>query len=80
MAKAPSEMTLDELAQERWKAPTSVDHLIAKAELELRRTKAQLQATRYMLGACVASAVAALAAAVAAGIAAYATLGGPLEH
>jgi hypothetical protein len=71
MAKAPSEMTLKELAQERWKAPTSLDHLTAKAEMELRRTRAQLQATRYMLASSVAAAVSAMASAVAAGIACY---------
>jgi hypothetical protein len=66
MAKAPSEMTLTELAQDMWKRADSLDHLKAKAEMELRRTRAQLRATRYMLASTVAAAVAAVGSAIAA--------------
>jgi hypothetical protein len=76
MAKEPHEKTLHELAQEMWKRPDSLDHLIAKAEMELRRTRAQLRATSYMLIASIAAAVSAVAAAIAAGIAAYVALRG----
>jgi hypothetical protein len=44
---------------------------IPLAEMELRRTRAQLQATRYVLASSVAAAVSAMASAVAAGIACY---------
>jgi|GraSoiStandDraft_54_1057290.scaffolds.fasta_scaffold814220_1 hypothetical protein len=51
---------------------------MAKAEMELRRTKAQLRATAYMLVLSVAAAVSAASAAIAAGVAAYVSLGGRL--
>jgi hypothetical protein len=44
---------------------------MAKAEMELRRTRAQRRATTYMFVASIAAAVSAAAAAITAGIAAY---------
>ena len=49
MAKAPSEKTLDELAEDMHTGPEGLTHLMAKAEMELRRTSAQCRATTYML-------------------------------
>jgi hypothetical protein len=71
LAKAPSEKTLDELAQDMHTRPEGLTHLMAKAEMELRRTMAQRRATTYMLVASIAAAVSAAAAAITAGIAAY---------
>jgi hypothetical protein len=45
---------------------------MAKAEMEFRRTRAQLRATTYILVASIAAAVSAASAAIAAGVAAYA--------
>ena len=39
MAKAPSEKTLDELAQDMHTRSEGLTHLMAKAEMELRRTR-----------------------------------------
>src|SRR5262249_12828684 len=47
MAKVLSEKTLDELAQDMHTRAEGLTHLMAKAEMELRRTKAQLRATAY---------------------------------
>ena len=70
MAKAPSEKTLDELAEEMHTRPEGLTHLMAKAEMQLRRPSAPNAAPR--LTCFVASiAMAASAAAAAAGIAAY---------
>ena len=71
MAKAPSEKTLDELAEDMHTGPEGLTHLMAKAEIELRRTTAQRRATTYMFVASIAAAVSASAAAITAGIAAY---------
>jgi hypothetical protein len=54
-----------------WKRADSLDHLTAKAEMERRRTEAQLRATRYMFASAVAAAVAAVGSAIAAGVACY---------
>jgi hypothetical protein len=78
MAKAPSEKTLDELAQDMHTRSEGLTHLMAKAEMELRRTRAQLRATISILVASIAAAVSAASAAIAAGAAAYAAFhGGP---
>jgi hypothetical protein len=71
VAKEPIDMTLRELAQEMCKRPDSLDHLTAKAEMERRRTEAQLRATGYMLASSIAAAVSATGSAVAAGVACY---------
>jgi hypothetical protein len=71
LAKAPSEKTLDELAEDMHTRPEGLTHLMAKAEMELRRTSAQRRATTYMFVASTATAVSAAAAAITAGIAAY---------
>jgi len=71
LAKAPSEKTLDELAEDMHTRPEGLTHLMAKAEMELRRTKAQRRATTYMFVASIAAAASAAAAAITAGIAAY---------
>jgi hypothetical protein len=75
MAKTPSEKTLDELAQDMHTRSEGLTHLMAKAEMELRRTRAQLRATIYILVASIAAAVSAASAAIAAGVAAF--HGGP---
>jgi len=62
---------LDELAQDMHTRTERLTHLMAKAEMELRRTTAQRCATIYMLVASIAAAVSAAAAAITAGIAAY---------
>jgi hypothetical protein len=78
MPKELSEKTLDELAQDMHTRPEGLTHLMAKAEMERRRTEAQLRATAYTLVLSVAAAVSAASAAIAAGVAAYVTLGGRL--
>ena len=62
MAKAPSEKTLDELAEDMHTRPEGLTNLMAKAEMELRRTTAQRRATTYMFVASIAAAVSAEAA------------------
>jgi hypothetical protein len=62
---------LDELAEDMHTRPERLTHLMAKAEMELRRTSAQRRATTYMFVASIAAAVSAAAAAITAGIAAY---------
>jgi hypothetical protein len=47
LAKAPSEKTLDELAEDMHTRPEGLTHLMAKAEM-VRRTSAQRRATTYM--------------------------------
>jgi hypothetical protein len=71
VAKPAAEKTLDELAQDMHTRADGPAHLMAAAEMELRRTRAQLRATSYMLLASIAAAVAAGSAAIGAGIAAY---------
>jgi hypothetical protein len=71
MAKEPSEKTLDELAQDMRTRADGLTHLTAAAEMRLRRIRAQLRATRYMLVSAVAAAVAAVGSAIAAGVACY---------
>jgi hypothetical protein len=71
MAKAPSEKTLDELAEDMHTRTDGLTHLMAKAEMELRRTRSQLRAMSYMRAASVAVAVSAASAAIAAVAAAY---------
>jgi hypothetical protein len=71
LAKAPSEKTLDELAEDMHTRPEGLTHLMAKAEIELRRTRAQHRATTYIFVASIAAAVSAAAAAITTGIAAY---------
>jgi hypothetical protein len=71
LAKAPSEKTPDELAEDMHTRPEGLTHLMAKAEMELRRTSAQRRPTTYMFLASIAAAVSAAAAAITAGIAAY---------
>jgi hypothetical protein len=66
LAKAPSEKTLDELAEERHTRPESLTHLMARPEIRLRRTSAQRGATTYMFVASIATAVSAAAAAITA--------------
>ena len=82
-------MTLVELAQELHKREDSLDHLMAKAEVQRRQTQAQLDAcvaqeracatqernARYMLWSAIASAVSAFAAAMATGVVVYTFLG-----
>jgi len=46
LAKAPSEKTLDELAEDMRTRPEGLTHLMAKAEMEVRRTSAQLTCSR----------------------------------
>jgi hypothetical protein len=60
------------------KPVTDYGHHGAKAELEGRRTEAQLQATQYMLASSIAAGVSAFASAIAAGISCFfgADLGG----
>jgi hypothetical protein len=70
LAKAPSDKTFDELAQDMHTRPEGLTHLMAKAEMELRRTTAQRRATTYMFVASISAAVSA-SAAITAGIAAY---------
>jgi hypothetical protein len=70
LAKAPSEKTLDELAEDMQRAD-GLTHLMAKAEMELRRTRSQLRAVSYMRAASVAAVVSAASAAIAAVAAAY---------
>ena len=71
MAKVPSEKTLGELAEDMHTRADGLTHLMAKAEMELRRTSALLRAVSYMRAASVAAAVSAASAAIAAGAAAY---------
>ena len=71
MAKAPSEKTLDELAEDMHTRADGLTHLTAKAEMELRRTRAQLRAVGYMRAASVAAVISATSAAIAALAAAY---------
>jgi hypothetical protein len=71
VARPPSDKTLDELAQDLHTRADAPAHLMAAAEMELRRTRAQLRATACMLVASIAAAVSAASAAVAAGIAVY---------
>ena len=78
VAKPAAEKTLDELAQDMHTRPDGPAHLMAAAEMDLRRTRAQLRATSYMLLAVIAAAVAAASAAIAAGIAAYLAFHGGL--
>jgi hypothetical protein len=70
LAKAPSEKTLDELAEDMHTRLEGLTHLMAKADMELRWTSAQRRATTYMFVASIATAVSAAAAAITAGIAA----------
>jgi Tfp pilus assembly protein FimV len=66
MAKHPSKMTLDELAQEMSKAEDSLDHLMARAEIMRRQTQAQLNACAAQIDAASAEREAALSAAATA--------------
>jgi|RhiMetdeSRZDD1v2_1073273.scaffolds.fasta_scaffold2294920_2 hypothetical protein len=66
LSKAPADMTLDELAQEKWKREDNLDHLQAKAEVLRRESQSQLNAwvsqkrnARYMLWSAIAAAVSA---------------------
>jgi hypothetical protein len=59
-------MTLDELAQEKWKREDNLDHLQAKVEVLRRESQSQLNArvsqkrnARYMLWSAIAAAVSA---------------------
>jgi hypothetical protein len=70
MPKELAAKTLDELAQDMHTRAEGRTHLMAKAEMDLRRTKAQLRATAYTLVISVAAAVSAASAAIAAGVAA----------
>jgi hypothetical protein len=58
LSKEPSKLTADELAQEMWKRPDSLDHLQARAELERRRS-------RYTLISAIGTSASAIAAASA---------------
>lgn len=78
VSKPPSERTLDELAHDMHTRPDEPAHLMASAELELRRTRAQLRASAFMLVASIAAAVSAASAAIAAGVATYLALRGGL--
>jgi hypothetical protein len=71
MAKAPSEKTLDDLARDMHTRADGLTHLMAKAEMELRRTRSQLLAVSYMRAASVAAAASAAIAAVAAAYVAF---------
>jgi hypothetical protein len=44
LSKAPADMTLDELAQEKWKREDNLDHLQAKVEVLRRESQSQLNA------------------------------------
>jgi hypothetical protein len=57
-------MSAAELAQEMWKRADSLDHLMARAEVERRRS-------RYMMISAIATAVSATCAAIAAIVATY---------
>jgi hypothetical protein len=78
VAKPPSEKRLEELARDMHTRPDEPAHLMAAAEMELRRTRAQLRASAFMLVASIAAAVSAAAAAIAAGVAIYLALRGGL--
>ena len=52
MPKAPSEKTLAELAADMHTRAEGLTHLMARAEMELRRTEAQLRATTYISIGC----------------------------
>ena len=71
VAKPAAEKTLDELAQDMHTQRDAPAHLMASAEMELRRTRAQLRATAWTLLASIAAVAAAAAAAIAATLAAY---------
>jgi len=71
VAKPPSEKTLEELAQDMHTRADGPAHVAASAELELRRTRAQLKATTRMLVVSIATAISAASAAIATAIAAY---------
>lgn len=64
MVKKPKQMTADELAQEMHKREDALDHLMARAEMERRRS-------RYMLTSAIGTSASAAAAAIAAIVAAY---------
>jgi hypothetical protein len=50
LVKAPSEKTLDELADDMHSRPEGLTHPMAKAEMEVRRTSAQLTAAAITAG------------------------------
>jgi hypothetical protein len=62
--KDPRTFTEDDIAREMQKRADSLDHLIARAELERRRS-------RYMLTSAIATSASAAGAAIAAIVAAY---------
>jgi hypothetical protein len=70
LAKAPSDKPLDELVKDMHTRPEGLTHLMAKAEIELRRTTAQQHDSTYMFVASIAAAVSAAADAINAGTAA----------
>jgi hypothetical protein len=66
MAKRPQDMSYDELAQEMYKRPDSLDHLTAKAEMARRAAVQDRWKGWLMLASVVVAALAAIASAFSA--------------
>jgi hypothetical protein len=80
VAKPVAEKTLEELAEDMHTRADGLAHLTAAAEMERRRTRAQIRAATCTLVAAIAAAVSAASAAIATGVALYLTFhGGPLS-
>jgi hypothetical protein len=79
VAKPVAEKTLEELAEDMHTRTDGLAHLAAAAEMERRRTRAQMRAATGTLVAAIAAALSAASAAIATGVALYLTFhGGPL--
>jgi hypothetical protein len=80
VAKPATEKTLEELAEDMHTRADGLAHLAAAAEMERRKTRAQMRTATCTLVAAIAAAISAASAAVATGIALYLTFhGGPLS-
>jgi hypothetical protein len=66
MAKSPQDMTYDELAQEMYKRPDSLDHLTAKAEMARRAALQDQKRSRIMLASVIIATLSAIASACSA--------------
>jgi len=66
LAKEPKDKTYDELAQDMYKRPDSLDHLTAKAEMARRSASVSLRNSRLMLASVLIALVAAIASAASA--------------
>jgi hypothetical protein len=75
LAKAPSEKTLDELAEDMHTRPEGLTHLMANAEIVTPDKRPTPRHDLHVRG-FIATAVSAAAAAITAGIAAYVALHG----